>query len=128
MRASRLSHVLYLDLTLRPKGFSPNWDAAIKASGPIGVFVVALCWNGLVIDKDFRIWRQEEEAIDLLHTPYQSLQPQPLQMAARARTNAAWYHKQQYTTTNPMVNDSHHSSYCVHSFPTISAGLERRNT
>ena len=58
--------------------------------GPVGLLIAAISWNGLVIDKDLKIWQHNEEPIDLVNTPYQSLQPQLLMMAARARTIAEW--------------------------------------
>ena len=72
------------------KAHAPNWDEDIEAMGPVGLFIAAINWNCLVIDTDLKIWQYNEEPIDLVNTPYQSLQPQLLMMAARARTIAEW--------------------------------------
>ena len=56
----------------------------------MGLPIAASTWNGLVIDKDLKIWQQNKEPIDLVDRPYQSLQPQLLMMAVRARTLAEW--------------------------------------
>ncbi len=58
--------------------------------GPIGLLIEAVIWNGLVIDADMKIWQRKEEPIDLLRMPYQSLKPQLLMTAARARSLAEW--------------------------------------
>ena len=57
---------------------------------PVGLLIAAVVWNGLVFDKDLEIWQRDEEPIDFVHTPYQSLQPQLLMMAARAKILAGW--------------------------------------
>lgn len=82
----------FLDFQAHPstKAYAPNWDDEIQAMGPVGLLIVAATWNGLVIDNDLKIWQQNEEPIGLVNTPYQSLQPLLLMMAARARTLAEW--------------------------------------
>ena len=44
----------------------------------------------MVIDQHMKIWRQNEEPIDILHMPYQSLKVSVQAAAARARTKAEW--------------------------------------
>ena len=44
----------------------------------------------MVIDQHMRIWQQNEEPIDILHMPYQSLKVSVQAAAARARTKAEW--------------------------------------
>ena len=80
----------YLDEQPRPstKTHAPNWDEDIQAMGTVGLLIVAIAWDGLVIDKDLKIWQHNGEPIDLVNTPYRSLQPQLLMMVARARTIA----------------------------------------
>ena len=85
-----------------PQGFLPaqnrrgtdettlHHDDGHEANGPVGLLIASIIWNGLKIDSDFIIWQSREEPIDLFQTPYQSLQPQLIQMAARARTIAEW--------------------------------------
>ena len=70
------------------KAHEPNWSDEIQAKGPIGLLIEAVVWNGLVIDDDLKIWQRNEEPIDLVKMPYQTLQTQLLMMAARARTLA----------------------------------------
>ena len=70
------------------KGHDPDWDANLEARGPVGLLISAILWHGLKIDKDFKVWQDKEEAVDILQTPYQSLQPQLMQMAARPRAKA----------------------------------------
>ena len=79
------------------KAHVPNWDEGVQTMGPAG-FLIAAVWNYLVIDKDLKIWQYNEEPIDLVNTPYQSLQPQLLMMAARARTIAEWNRRHQFNT------------------------------
>jgi hypothetical protein len=65
-------------------------DGGHEANGLVGLLIASIIWNGLEIDSDFNIWQHREEPIDVFETPYQSLQPQLIQMAARARTIAEW--------------------------------------
>ena len=67
---------------------TPHHDGGLPAQGPIGLLIASVIWHGLKIDEDLKIWQQDEERIDFLETPYESLQPQLSQMAARARTVA----------------------------------------
>ena len=82
----------FLDLQPHPStnAHAPNWDDETQAMGSVGLLIAAITWDGLVIDNDLKIWQQNEEQIDLVNTPYQSLQPRLLMMAARARTLAEW--------------------------------------
>ena len=68
----------------------PQHDSNCKAMGPIGLLIESIIWHGLKIDQHFCLWQDHEEPVSLLDTPYQSLQPQLSQMAARARTDAAY--------------------------------------
>ena len=60
----------------------------LMEEGPIGLLILAALRAGLKIDNQFCIWQQKEEPVDVLNIPYQCLQPQLLQMLARARTRA----------------------------------------
>ena len=52
--------------------------------------IEAAVWNGLVIDQEMRVWQNNEEPIDTLRMPYQSLKVAMKAMGARARTAAEW--------------------------------------
>jgi hypothetical protein len=67
-----------------------NWAMGLEEQGPIGLLILAALRAGVKIDTVFKLWQQKEEPVDIFHTPYQSLQPQIIQMLARARTSAAW--------------------------------------
>ena len=54
------------------------------------MLIEPILWNGLAIDADFKVWQKDEEPIDSLKMPYQSLKPMLLRTAARARTRAEW--------------------------------------
>lgn len=90
----------YPDVQPHPctKAHAPSWGDEIQAIGPVGLLISAAVRNGLVIDNDLKIWQRNEEPIDLLNTPYQSLRPQLLMMAARARTLGEWERKHHLNT------------------------------
>ena len=75
----------------------PDLDRDLEAKGPVGLLISAILWDGLKIDKDFKVWQDKKEPVAILETPYQRLQ-QLMQMAARPRTKAAWLLKQKHTT------------------------------
>jgi len=60
----------------------------LEEEGPIGLLILAALRVGLKIDDHFNIRQQKKEPVDVLNTPYQCVQPQLLQMLARARTRA----------------------------------------
>ena len=70
------------------KSTNENWKMDLMEEGPIGLLILAALRAGLKIDNQFCIWQQKEEPVDVLNIPYQCLQPQLLQMLARARTRA----------------------------------------
>ena len=41
------------------KEYDADWDREIQAEGPIGLLIEAIVWNGLVIDKEMRIWQRK---------------------------------------------------------------------
>ena len=56
----------------------------------MGLLIESIIWNGLAIDKDFKVWQVKEEPISILHMPYQDLKKQIHMAATRARTIAEW--------------------------------------
>ena len=60
--------------------------------------ITSIAWNGLKIDKDFKVWQEDEEPVDICQIPYQFPQPLLTQVVARDRTNAVWYWKNDHTT------------------------------
>ena len=72
------------------KAYQAEWNNEIKAMGPIRLVIEAVVWNGLAIDNNFKIWQMDEEPIDVLGTPYQSLKVQLHMMATRARNKAEY--------------------------------------
>ena len=58
--------------------------------GPVGLLIESIVWNGLAIDRDFKIWQSKEEAISILGMPYQDLKKQIHMAATRARSKAEW--------------------------------------
>ena len=67
-----------------------DWRKDIEPYGPVGLLVESIIWHGMVIDQHMRIWQQNEEPIDILQMPYQSLKVSVQAAAARARTKAEW--------------------------------------
>lgn len=68
----------------------PQHDHGHDPNGPVGLLITSIIWHGLKINSDLGIWQVNEEPIDFLQTPYQTLQPQLIQIVARARTCAGW--------------------------------------
>ena len=46
-------------------GTGQHVHETLEADGPVGLLISSLIWNGLMIDKDFKIWQYQEEPIDL---------------------------------------------------------------
>ena len=67
-----------------------DWRKDLEQYGPVGLLVESIIWHGMVIDQHMRIWQQNEEPIDILQMPYQSLRVSIQAAAARARTKAEW--------------------------------------
>ena len=44
--------------------------------------IESVVWSGLAIDADFKVWQRDEEPIDILKMPYQSLKTMLLKTAA----------------------------------------------
>jgi len=70
--------------------YDPVWKKGIKVKGPMGLLIESIIWHGLVIDQNLRIWQSNEEPIDLINMPIQSLKVMLQATAARARTRAEW--------------------------------------
>ena len=95
--------------------------------GPVGLLIAALNWNGLAIDKDFKIWQYDEEPIDLVNTPYQSIQPQLLMMVARAITIAEWNRMHQANNQTRGLGEIEHEASQLHAkSPAEEKGMVRR--
>ena len=80
------------------KDYDAEWKGNLQSKGPIGLFVEAVVWNGLVIDQNLNIWQHKEEPINIITTPYQSLKMLVLATAARSRTRAGWIRNISKTT------------------------------
>ena len=72
------------------KEHEKDWNEEIDPQGPICLLIEALTWNGMKLDKRLRIWQAQEEPIDIMQVPYQSLKDLVSKAAARARSNAEW--------------------------------------
>ena len=63
----------------------------------MGLLIESVVWNGLVIDRDFKIWQTKEEVISILGMPYQDLKKQVHMAATRAVdwdfVGRAWLYK-----------------------------------
>ena len=72
------------------KEYVADWDHQIQPAGPVGLLTASIAWNGLAVDKDFKIWQVKEEAISILNMPYQDLKKQIHMAGTRARARAEW--------------------------------------
>ena len=68
----------------------PDWRKGMQPLGPLGLLIEMIIWNGLVIDQELRVWQSNEEPIDIVQMPIQSLKVMIQATAARARTRAEW--------------------------------------
>ena len=68
-----------------------NWDEDISSTGPTGLLIESILWNGMQIDNQLRIWQRQEQPISILETPYQNLKTSILKAAGRARNRAEWH-------------------------------------
>ena len=89
----------------------PKYDNLNQPQGPVGLLLESVAWNGMLLDKDFRIWQHDEEPLDILQTPYQHLKTLLTQAASRARTQAEYY-RGKYKTDQLLEIDIETTNCC----------------
>ena len=71
------------------KASTAMWKRVLEDKGPIGLMIQVIYAAGANIDLKFQIWAKNEVPVHIMETPYQHLAKLVLDIAARARTQAA---------------------------------------